>query len=333
MKKDSSVLKEYAFMPRGITTIQQDVFKVKTDSGDVCLKRADKREKKIVFIYSVLKHLTEKGFTKVSAPVPTKNGTPIVTEGEDVYFVTEWVPGVPCDFERDDHIAAASRTLAEFHQFSKGMDVLPGGKARSMYDKWPEKLEDRLDALKDFKKKVLKKSKRNDFEQRYLEYADFFITQGEKALQTLKNSAYQEIAKEAEKEGTFTHRDVAARNFIIGKNGEAYLIDFDYCRYDLRITDVVRLIERTLKAHKWRLEKADLILRNYNSINPLKPEEYKVILAFLQFPQKFWRVADRYFNEKKNWQEEGFLKKFNSATKKVNRQEKFVSLFEAKYCR
>lgn len=332
MKDLSPVLNEYAFSTRQITPVQEDVFKVETDLGDFCLKRADRGEHKMLFIYSVLKHLVDQGFTKVSAPVSTKDGAPLVTSGRDIYFLTKWVPGIPCDFERNTHLAAAARTLAEFHRVSRGLDVLSGGKARTMYRKWPEKFAERLADLETFKEVVRKKGNLTDFEKRYLKYADYFIEKAEEACETLKNSNYQKLARDEEIRGTFTHRDVAARNFII-KNGKAYLIDFDYCRYDLRMTDVVRLIERTLKHFRWQTHKAEFILEHYNRFFPLKQGECGVMLAFFQFPQKFWRISDRYFRQKKRWQEEGFLKKLASATRKPEYKEKFINEFAAGFCR
>jgi len=285
----------------------------------------------MLFIYSVLKHLTDHGFHKISAPVAAKDGSPLVMLDGDAYFMTEWVSGVPCDFARNDHLGAAARTLAEFHQYAKGLQVLSGAKARSMYRKWPEVLEKRAADLKDFKNITQQKDQLTDFEKKYLATVDYFIEKGEKALETLKSSDYRQIAKDAEGQKTFTHRDVAARNFIIGEDREAYLIDFDYCRYDLRVTDVVRMVERTLRSFKWNVDKANLILDEYNKVYPLEKPQYRIMLAFFQFPQKFWRISHRYFNRKQKWQEEGYLKKLASATRKLELQEKFLLQFEQKY--
>jgi len=326
------ILDQYPLSIRNVTFVQEDVFKVETFRGDFCLKRGDKRQPKMLFIYSVLQHLINSGFKKVSAPVPTKNNDPLVVFKDEVYLLTKWVPGISCDFRRDRHLAAAARTLAEFHLVSRGVDVLPGGKARVMYWKWPEIFKKRINDLRFFRQLVEGKNVLTDFEKRFLKYADYFISMGEKAWQVLMMSAYEKIARDAENEHTFTHRDVAARNFIIHPDGEAYLIDFDYCRYDVRVTDMVRLIERTLKDFKWDMAKADFILGEYNKMYPLEQEQYLVMLAFFLFPQKFWRISDRYFRKPKRWQEEGYLKKISSVTRKLERKERFVEEFKKKYC-
>ncbi|MGI6685100.1 MAG: CotS family spore coat protein [Bacillota bacterium] len=333
MKGVLPVLKQYDFTVKGIIPVQEDVFRVETSRGVYCLKCANKSEYKMLFIYSVLKHLVDHGFYKVSAPVPTRDGSPLVKLDNHIYFMTEWVFGRPCNFMRDEHLIEATKTLAEFHQYAKGVVPLPGAKARTMYQKWPDVFRNRTNELKDFKKIVEEKKSLNDFEKRYLSYADQFIELGEKACQTLDSSSYQKIATEAEKEKTFTHRDVAARNFIIGEKKEAYLIDFDYSRYDIRAADVVRLAERSLRDVKWSIGKGDLIFKTYNQVYPLEKEQYPVMLAFFQFPQKAWRIANRYFKGKYQWQDEGYLKKLVSAVRKMSYQEKFAQSFEEKYCK
>jgi CotS family spore coat protein len=327
------VLSQYHLSVRGIIPVQEDVFRVETNRGVYCLKCANKGEHKMLFIYSVLKHLVDHGFKKVSAPVPSRDGSPLVKFGPQIYFMTEWVSGTPCSFQREDHLTEAAKTLAEFHQKAKGPKLLPGAKAREMYRKWLDIFRQRTGELTEFKKIVLEKKSPNEFEKRYLSFADEFIYLGEKACHTLDASNYRKIAKEAEKEKTFTHRDVAARNFIIGEKKEAFLIDFDYSRFDIRAADVVRLMERALRDEKWDIEKGDLILKSYHKVYPLEQEQYQVMLAFFQFPQKVWRISNRYFKGKYHWQEEGFLKKLMSAVRKMSYQEKFAQSFFEKYCK
>lgn len=333
MKGVLPVLNHYDLSVKGIIPIQEDVYRVETSRGIYCLKCANKGEHKMLFIYSVLKHLVDSGFKKVSAPVPAKDGSPLVSLDNNIYFMTEWVSGCPCDFKRDDHLTEAAKTLAEFHQHAKGVKLLKGAKAREMYEKWPDVFRKRTDELKDFKDQMGEKKSLTDFEKRYLSYADQFIEQGEKACATLNSSCYRKIAKRAEEEKTFTHRDVAARNFIIGEKKEAYLIDFDYCRYDIRAADVVRLAERSLRDVKWSVDKGDLIFKSYNKVYPLEQDQYGVMLAFFQFPQKAWRISNRYFKGKYHWQEEGYLRKLASAARKMSYQERFSQAFEVKYCK
>ncbi|MCR6545318.1 CotS family spore coat protein [Dehalobacterium formicoaceticum] len=332
MKGILSVLSHYDFSIHCIIPIQDDVYRVETSRGVYCLKCANKGEHKMLFIYSILKHLEEQGFTKVSFPVPAKDGSPLVHHDHKIYFMTHWISGIPCDFKREDHLTAAAETLAEFHQHAKGAKLLEGAKARAMYRKWPHVLQKRTEDLQKFKSLTQKKSSLTPFEKKYLAIADQVIAQGGKACATLQSSEYRKIAKKAEKEQSFTHRDVAARNFIIEDDKKAALIDFDYARYDIRAADVVRLLERSLRDQHWHEEKGDLILKSYQKVYPLEKEQYQVMLAFLQFPQKIWRISERYFEGKVSWQDEGFLKKLSSALRKMSYQEKFCHSFENKYC-
>ncbi|MDD2496826.1 MAG: CotS family spore coat protein [Desulfitobacteriaceae bacterium] len=333
MKLDPLVLQEYPFQIRDAVQIQDRVFKIDTDVGPMCLKHSDRNEEKVLFIYSVLKHLLESGFRKISPPVPTKRGDPFVKMDGEIYFITKWISGVPCDFHRNNHLKAAVQTLGELHLVAKGANVLPRGKARAMYQRWPKIFQERTEDLKQFKNLVQEKVKKTDFEKKYLHYSDRIIDQAERACAHLSASRYKDLAEDAQKQGTFTHRDVADRNFIIARDRQAYMIDFDYCRYDLRLTDVVRLVERTLKDVSWKPERADFIINEYNKMAPLGANEYMVMKAFFQFPQKAWRVSNRYFKKKKRWQEEGYIKKLKQAVKNTDPKENFINHFTLEYCR
>ena len=118
-------------------------------------------------------------------PVPTQDGSPLAKLDREIYFMTEWVFGNPCNFKRNDHLTQATITLAEFHKYAKEAVLLPGAKARVMYKKWPHVFRTRTDELKAFKKTVQDKRTPNVFEKRFLSHANHFIELAEKACKPL----------------------------------------------------------------------------------------------------------------------------------------------------
>jgi hypothetical protein len=98
------------------------------------------------------------------------------------------------------------------------------------------------------------------------------------------------------------------------------------------VVDIVRILERGLKNHKWNIAMGKEIIKAYNRINPILKEEYPIILAFLIWPQKIWRFFDRYFNDNGHCNEEILINKFNDIMKKNKYQDKFFKWFEKEYC-
>jgi spore coat-associated protein S len=82
---------------------------------------------------------------------------------------------------------------------------------------------------------------------------------------------------------------------------------------------------KVLKRSDWNIENAKLIFDSYNEVSPLEEEEYRVIFAFLLFPQRFWRLANRYYYNEVNWQ----LNTFNNKLEElISEQEKYVRFIE-----
>lgn len=281
--------------PYAIWPIQADVYKVSCMQGDFCLKFVRYAQEKIDFLFRIMEYLPQNGFYRISKPVAA-DGNQSCLEVEDGFFtMNRWVGGIACALNNDQHLQAAGRCLAAFSCAALGGELIPGGKVG--YHEWPERFAQRTEDLICWQQQLVQKRRRNPFENLYLKVAPAMIEDGMRAQQQLAHSAYDYLADEALYYRTFVHRDVAARNFIIGPDEEGWLIDFDYCRYDLPLTDIVRFVERGLKAVVYTPQQLDRMLAAYESVRTIDPEEYRVISAMLLFPQKFWRLSSRYFAE------------------------------------
>ncbi len=82
---------------------------------------------------------------------------------------------------------------------------------------------------------------------------------------------------------------------------------------------------KVLKRVEWNLEFATAIIESYDSVSKLKPEEYKVLYAYLQFPQRYWRLANRYYYNEVNWGQNTFAGKLESI---IHEQEKYLEFLE-----
>jgi len=82
---------------------------------------------------------------------------------------------------------------------------------------------------------------------------------------------------------------------------------------------------KVLKRVDWNLEFATAIIDSYNSVSELKLEEYKVLYAYLQFPQRYWRLANRYYYNEVNWGQNTFASKLESI---INEQEIYLDFLE-----
>ena len=82
---------------------------------------------------------------------------------------------------------------------------------------------------------------------------------------------------------------------------------------------------KVLKRVDWDINFAKAIIESYNSVSPLSKEEYQVLYAYLQFPQRYWRLANRYYYNEVNWGQGTFTNKLQSI---INEKEKYLKLLD-----
>ena len=324
------VMSNYHLITYKISHYRQEVFKIETNEGLKALKICSDREEKILFVYRIMNHLWKKGFRKISPLILTVSGNPYVLLKDKIYVLNDWIYGRQCNFDFFEDLKAAASALAEFHKYSNGLKMSSEKKTRVMTHRWITTFTERGNELHDFADLATRKP--SLLGAKYLDHYKAVTARAEKAREILINSQYPTIAMEAIAKGSFVHRDVAGRNFIMHKRN-AWLIDFDYARFDVRVVDIVRILERGLKNHKWNVPMGKGIIEAYNRINPIRRDEYPIILAFLTWPQKTWRFFDRYFNGKRNWQEENLVRKFDNILEKDKYKKTFLDWFEKEYCR
>lgn len=298
----------------------RDVYQLETNQGNLCFKEIEYSLKKFLFIYNAMEHLLKNGFNQLPAFIHTLTGDPYITYQDKYYFLSEWLDGRESDFDNLADLEMGLIALAKLHRASKGFKPPSNVKVKSRLGVWPKRFKKRLKALKEFRDIALNREEQTRFDRYYLKHADTIIEEGEKSLKILESSAYDKLNKQAKKDRTFCHNDFVYHNVLIDDSiPKAYIIDYDYCRYDIRVYDLARLIRRLIKEKKYKEDILDIVLTAYNSEYPLLKEEYPILAAFLQFPQRCWRMCDRYYNNKRDWGE----KKFRSRLKRAVRRYRY----------
>ena len=225
---------------------------------------------------------------------------------EDLYTLSEWIEGRECDFHNLDEVKMAAKTLAKLHEASKGYDPPENSKLKSDLGRWTHLMNKRIKSLDKMRDMVRKKNNKSNFDLNYIKSMNFYKELGQKALKTLESSKYEELCALAEKEKEFCHHDFTYHNIVIDKDNNYHVIDFDYCKRELRTFRYIKFYDKGFKRVDWNPEFGEAILESYNEVSPLLECEYKVLYAYLQFPQRYWRLANRYYYNEVNWGQNAF---------------------------
>jgi len=88
---------------------------------------------------------------------------------------------------------------------------------------------------------------------------------------------------------------------------------------------------KVLKRVNWNIDYAKLIIDSYNEVSELKEEEYTVLFAFLLFPQRVWRLANRYYYNEVNWPVNTFSNKLEQLISEKDKYVEFIDEFKKLY--
>ena len=301
------------------------VYYLRTNKGERCLKKINYGPQKLLFVYGAKEHLIKNGFNMVDRYFLNVEGEPYALVNEDLYTLSEWLEGRECDFHNVEEVKLAAKTLATMHEASKGYDPPENSKLKSDLGRWPHLMEKRIKSLDKMRDMIRKKNNKSEFDLLYLKSMEFYKEMGKKAFDTLQSSAYYDLCSVTEKEKSFCHHDFTYHNIILDDNNDVHVIDFDFCKREVRTFYISNFMIKVLKRVDWDINFAKAIIESYNSVSPLSKEEYQVLYAYLQFPQRYWRLANRYYYNEVNWGQGTFTNKLQSI---INEKEKYLKLLD-----
>ncbi|MCJ7687843.1 MAG: phosphotransferase, partial [Clostridiaceae bacterium] len=122
------------------------------------------------------------------------------------------------------------------------------------------------------------------------------------------------------------HLDYVNKNIIFDNYNEIWVIDFDKCRYDYCAHDISYSLRRLLRRDNtnWDLKLAISFLEIYNKILPLTLDDYKYILVYLAFPQRYWKISRDYYGNINKCNKKAFIHLLDNGTNKNDYQLDFV---------
>lgn len=306
----------------------RNVFRISTQKGMYSLKKVAYEKEEMAFILSAVNHLKENGFDNVMEYVLREDGSLYYEYDGEKYYLSKWIDGRELDYMNPLDLEAAASLLCKLHKASKGFypKVIP--EDRTILGKWPENFKARILEMKEMKFRALLKRSRDGFDKIFLDYVDMCISDGERALKMLLDSPYESLVHIAKEGKSFIHHDFAHHNLIQSFEGKLYVLDFDYCVFDIRIHDLGSLILRNMKKTSWDISRALYVIECYDKECSVSHDELKVLLPFFLFPQDFWQISRQYYIEKKDWGDRDYLDIMNTKSQYTISRRQFIEELE-----
>lgn len=272
-----------------------------TNQGLKLCKLAALSLSQIEFEQQVKVMLTEHGYGQVDRYVKNKEGG-YLTDGPmgEVYLVKDWFSGTECNVKEWKDVKEASGNLGLLHTWMV-MD-------REERPEWSNQGDSIRDILVKHNRELIrvyrymkKKKQKNSFEVLLLNLFPEFYEQAQEAVRQLEQeSACLDFEQKSREEGRICHGSYTYHNVLFTREGIA-TTNFEGCQMGTQVLDLYYFLRKVMEKHDWNPKIGMMILEEYNKKKTLTEEERKLLYFLILYPEKFWKIANFYYNKKKSW--------------------------------
>lgn len=305
----------------------KNIYKITSGKETYCIKVIKYELPHFKFILSSILHVQERGFLSTPKIIKTNTGLNYIEFFDKHAYLTEWIIGRESNYDNPVELGEVACKLGEFHRCSDGFVLQKDVKPRIGWFMWMKVFNTRKNEILDFKKRIIEKKEKTEFDKIYLECINDEIIRAKQSINEIRKSKYLECMEKSVLKRGFCHHDFANHNVLRDTHGGLNVIDFDYCILDTNIHDLSSLMIRGMKNGKWSIERAQNIITNYNINNKISAQEFKIMKGFIRFPQEFWQLGIQRYWEKQPWSDEIFLKRLQRYVEDREMRGEFLNSF------
>lgn len=258
------------------------------------LKEYQGTEKKAEFMRMLGCQLKEQGI-QTDGLVPALDGSCCVEGIDGVrYTLHHWYRGRECDLKNRMEILLAVSWLARFH---KACRSFAGQEEIRIESEAPfSEYERHKRELKKIYQFIRTRKKKSDFELLYMRcFSDFFSQCQDVCEKGKQHTAQYPVEPTAICHGDFHFHNVL---FVFGK---PVFLNFTHAGYGMQIFDLCTFMRKVLEKYNWDGRLGIEILQEYHRVNPISAASFWQMYYRMAFPEKFWKLANRYYTSNKAW--------------------------------
>lgn len=268
-----------------------------------------------------LKYLKNHGSTAEQI-LYTKDEQVLFTDIDETrYYMRTWFEGRECDTRNREDVLNAVRRLAAFHLDTAGFqEDLPQIMCRT-----PDFLSQEYDRhtreLHKVRNYIMTKKKRNEFETSFLNEYSYYLKQADDAVHRLRNM-------DKEPDGQFfgiCHGDYSQHNLLFTADGPVIINYERFCK-DAYISDFAHFFRKIMEKHNWNTGLGMDLISAYDKVRRLDRWELQQLGVRMVYPEKFWKVANHYFNSKKSWANNRDSEKLNKICAQEKERTEFLKI-------
>lgn len=303
-------------------------FILETNQGIKLCRSFEGSKNRVEFENKIMVHLRESGYKFVDLYLYNKNNEIITEDLRNTQFVIkDWYVGEECNLKEIKDILRATYNLANLHKHMQSIDLTKEQIKYNTYSNLFEIFDKHNRELKRVRSYIRDKRVKNEFEICFLNSYDIFYEQGCRAVHLLKDSEYGTMLEKANSLIQICHGNYTYHNLIFLQNDVA-TTNFDKASIGVQITDLYQFIRKVMEKNNWNINYGIRILEEYQSVNGLNKGELNVLYILLLYPEKFWKIANYYYNGKKSWVPQKNILKLKNISEQTDLKEIFLNYLQ-----
>lgn len=298
---------------------------LETNRGLKSLGGCSYSEGKIRFEQKVKQLAVQQGFGAVDLYVPNREQSFLVQGPYNEMFVMrDWFQGEECNVKSREHVLLLVETLARLHNSLQGFELAEGEAVFCLQPRLTEVLEKRNKELRRVRTYIRSKKQKSSFEQHFLAQFDIQFAQAEQATELFCPKKYEAYYEKAVAAGTMLHGSFTHHSVMLLASQELAVTGFDKAAMGIQIQDLYLLFRKMLEKWDWDCALGAEMLEAYDRIRPIPEEERTFLKVLLSYPEKFWKVANQYYNNRKTWIPEKNMQKLLQTKEQAERKNKCI---------
>lgn len=298
-----------------------------TDQGMRVLKEYRGRTEKLELLFQLQGKL--KDSLRTDTLIRTKEGALFVKDIDNsVYILEEQVEGKECSYKNEEDIVKACGAMAKLHlKF-----MTPQSEKICMMPVffYADEMERHTIECKRVRNYLRKRHNKTEFERALLKEYDYFLEKAVAVTRRAREESQAEYEAYVNSNGLYCHGDYQYHNVIFGKgSGGAYtgIVNLEHFAHDAGARDFYLLFRKISEKCDWSLDMAQSMLDAYQNRRVFPPIEWRSLCLRLEYPEKFWKIINFYYNSRKSWMPNRNYDKLESLIRQEKNREKLLNKF------
>ncbi|MBR1390440.1 MAG: CotS family spore coat protein [Lachnospiraceae bacterium] len=296
------------------------VYVCSTQRGNVVIKQFTGSRTHVESMSEILDALQEEGI-RADRILRTKEGGLLAKDVDETLYYARWqLPGRECETKERGDVLTAMRLLGQMHSALEKKEIACQIVPR---DALQNELQKHNREIRKVRNYVHGKNKKNEFEMIFMRHYQIFLNQAEESEKSLREWKEQQKESDIRQMYGICHGDYNQHNILIDQKG-GQLTNFEQTCYDMRVRDLAHFLRKLMEKHNWNVALSEELLAAYEKERRLSEAEWRQLSIRLSYPEKFWKVANHYFNSNKAWVSARDIEKLNRVIEQEEIRQEFL---------